>query len=258
MKYFQKLVDELYTWKWTLLFILMFIFGWGQRRHLIDSAIHLQAQLNQWDIIIGLSGNPYALLYLVLPFILLLSCLNIRDRWSFIDLVRVRSWRRWVLHSVKTFQPAVAVTTVMLLITSILLTAGIPYEATWSSYSAAPISSYNVLSAVSWESGMSPYAVIILQMLLIYLYLLTVHAIITAFYLYFPNMVYLGVVGFFMLIYALVSFLYFWDDPRWVAFNYMTFHSAYGAYDAVYPAFIILIGILIISMNIVPLLKKWR
>lgn len=258
MRCFKSVLDEFLSWKWSFLFIFIFIFGWGQRQHLINSSISIRSRLNQWDILIGISGDPILLLYLILPFMILLSCLTIRETWNLTYLVRMQSWSKWVLYTVKTFSPVVVVTTTLVFITSLLLTQGFPYETNWSSFSSADISTFNHMSSLSMESNLSPYVVIILQMFLLYFSLLSVHAFIATTYIYFSNLLYLGIISFAILLYNLVTFRYFPEFPKLIAFNYMTFPSSYGTYHAVYPAFLIIIGILMISIYVIPLLKKWR
>ncbi|MBW7453167.1 hypothetical protein ACFOLF_16405 [Paenibacillus sepulcri] len=258
MMYFKKLLDEWLTWKWSFLFILMFIFGWSKRQNVIDSSIFIQSRLNQWDILIGISGDPFMLLYLILPVLLLLSCVSIRETFDITYLVRVQSWSKWVMYSVKLFSPIVVVITTILLITSVLLTAGLPYETTWSAFSSADLSTFNYMSSFSMQSNLSPYVVLFLQLCLLIIFMLVVHAFIAALYLYFSNLIYLGIISFTILLYALVSFRYFPELPQLIAFNYMTFPSSYGTFREIYPAFMILVGILIICIFLVPLLKKWR
>ncbi|WP_438350491.1 hypothetical protein ACP8HI_07515 [Paenibacillus sp. FA6] len=258
MRYCKKILDELLTWKWSILFIVMFIFARSQRQHIIDSSLFIQSRLNQWDIIIGITGDPFLLLYLILPSMLLLSCLTIRETWKLNYLVRVQSWWKWVMYSVKSYSPFVLVCITLLLIISILLTAGLPYDTNWSSYSSADLSTFNYISSFSKQSGLPPYVVLMLQLCLLIIFLLSVHAFIAAMYLYFSNLLYLGISSFIILFYILAAFRYLREFPKLNAFNYMTVHSTYGAYRAVYPAFVILIGILITSIYVVPLLKKWR
>ncbi|ASA24741.1 hypothetical protein B9T62_30680 [Paenibacillus donghaensis] len=258
MKFCKKHLGELLTWKWSLFFILMFIVGFSQRHNIIDSSIFIQSGINQWDILIGITGDPFLCLYLILPFMLLLSCLTIRETFNITYLVRVHSWWQWVVYSVKIFSPVVVVSTTLLLITSLLLTLGLPYESNWSSFSSAELSTFNEMSSFSRQSNLSPYLVIIFQLSLLYIFLLSVHAFIATLYLYFSNLLYLGIISFAIFLYSLLSFRYIPDFPKLIAFNYMTFHSSYGTYHAVYPAFAILIGILIISIYVIPLLKKWR
>lgn len=258
MRFCKKYLDELLTWKWSLLFILMYIVGFNQRHNISNSSIYIQSRINLWDIIIGITGDPFMNLYLILPFMLLLSCLTVRETFNTNYLVRLRSWRQWVLYSVKIFSPVVVVSTTLLLITSFLLTLGLPYETNWSPFSLAELSSFNDISFYSRQSNLSPYLVIILQQSLLYIFLLSMHAFIATLYLYFSNLVYLGTISFAILLYALLSFRYIPEFPKLITFNYMTFHSSYVTYHAVYPAFVTLVGILIICIYVIPLLKKWR
>lgn len=258
MRYIKSIFDEFLSWKWSVLFIFIFIFGWGQRQHLINSSISIRSRLNQWDLLIGISGDPILLLYLILPFMILLSCLTIRETWNLTYLVRLQSWSKWVLYTVKTFSPVVVVTTILVLITSFLLTLGLPYETNWSLFSSADISTFNHMSSLSRQSNLSPYLVIILQLCLLTFFLLSVHAFIATIYIYFSNLLYLGIVSFAILLYNLVTFRYFPEFPKLIAYNYMTFPSSYGTYRSVYPAFLIIIAILLISLYVIPLLKKWR
>ncbi|MNM18483.1 hypothetical protein D3C81_287760 [compost metagenome] len=258
MKYLNRLIDELLTWKWAIFFILIFLFGRSQRQHLLGSSVFIQAPFNQWDILIGVTSDPFILLYLVLPVVLLLSCLSIRRIWDMNWLIRVQSWSKWVVYSAKIFIPTIVVSVSLLFIASILLTAGMHYQADWSSFSRADLSTFNYLSSFSWQSNLAPYVVLILQMCLLIIYLLALHAAIAAGYLFFSNLFYLGSVSFIILLYNLLSFRYFFSFPKLIAFNYMTFPSSYGTYNAIYPPFLVLALILIISIYVVPLLKKWR
>ncbi|MBA9087298.1 hypothetical protein FHR92_003782 [Fontibacillus solani] len=256
MRYFKDFLNEIFTWKWVLFFVLTFIFGWSHRRHLMESSTFIQAGLNQWDILIAISGDPIMLLNLTLPFMLLLSCLKIREAWNMTNLIRMKSWWRWVHYSVTRFFPVTATAIMLILVISFLLTAGLRYEANWSSFSRASISTFNYMSSLSWQSGLSPYLVIFLQMCLLFLFLVTIHAFISSLYLYFTNLVFLGGLSFCILLYALVTFRYFPDVPKLITYNYMTFSSSYGVYAAVYPAYVILLSIILASTYIIPLLKK--
>lgn len=258
MRYFKNLLDEFLTWKWSFLFVFMFIFGWSQRQQIIASSLFIQSGINQWDILIGISGDPFLLLYLILPVMLILSCLSIRETWNITSLVRVQSWWKWVVYSIKLYTPVVVVSTTLLLITSVLLTVRLPYQTTWSLYSSETLSTFNYMSSFARQSNLPPYVVLILQLCILILFLLVVHALIASFYLYFSNLFYLGFISFAFLLYTLVTFRYFKEFPKLIFFNYMTFPSSYGTYRAVYPAFVILIGILIINIYVVPLFKKMR
>lgn len=256
MKYIIKLLGEALTWKWSLIFILMFVFGLRQRSQLIQSSIALQERLNHWDILIGITGDPYMLLYLVLPCMLFLSCLSIWRSWNPLYLIRVSSWGKWIAYSVKEFSYFVLVSVIALLITSFVLTIKIPYQAGWSLYSSTDTTTFNYISSISQTSNLPPYIVLILQIGLLVVMFLSLHAFIAATFIYLPNMLYLWFISFIILFYALVSFGYFPGSPLIVPFNYMTFHSSYGVYGSVYPAFMILLGILIISVYMIPLVKK--
>jgi len=252
----MNLLEETLTWKWPLIFILMFIFGWRQRSQLIQSSIVIQEKLNQWDILIGITGDPYLLLYLLLPLMLLLTCLSIWKSWDTLYLIRVSKWGKWVAYSVKKFSCIVLLSVTILLVASLILTVGIPYQAGWSLFSSTDTSTFNYISSASWKSNLSPIAVLILQISLLIIVFLSLHAFITAIFIYLPKMLYLWFISFIILFYAIISFGYFPGPPIIVPFNYMTFHSSYGLYGSIYPAFVILLSLLIISVYIIPLIKK--
>ncbi|ASA25909.1 hypothetical protein B9T62_37470 [Paenibacillus donghaensis] len=245
------------TWKWSFLFILIFVFAWSARRNLLESSLFIKSGINQWDMFIGITGDPFMLLYLILPVTLLLSCLSIRDTHHTSSLIRVQSWQKWVLYSVKNFSPVILVTVILLAITSLIMTAGLPYESSWSSFSKVELTTFNYMSSFSYQSNLSPFAVLIVQLCLLILFFLVMHAVNSAIYLYFVNLLFLGAFSFAVLLYSLISFRYFPDYPSLIAFNYMSFPSSYGTYHQVYPAFICLIGALILSIYGIPLLKKW-
>ncbi|MBP2000813.1 hypothetical protein J2Z69_001844 [Paenibacillus shirakamiensis] len=258
MRYLRSTLDEFSTWKWSMLFVLLFIFGSSQRQLLIQSSITIQSSLNQWDILIGVSGDPMILLYLILPFMMLLSILTIRETWNSTYFIRLQSWRNWMEYTITRFAPVVIVSTILIMITSLLLTLGLPYEANWSLFSTADLSTFNQISSLAKASNLSPYFILILQMGILSCFLLSLHALMASFYLYFSNSMYIGIISFVLYVYSLITFRYFPEFPKLIIFNYMTFASSYGAYHAVYPAFVTTIGIIIMAIYIVPLLKKWR
>ncbi len=258
MRFCKKVIDEFLTWKWSLFCVLLLIFGYVQRQNLIESSIFLKSRINQWDILIGISCDPILLIYLLLPYMLFLSCLTIRETWNNNHLVRVRSWVRCVRYSVKMYSPTAVVSVLLLLVIALLLTQKLPYELTWSAFSSLPSSSFNSISSFSKETNMSPLVVLAFQLFLLYIFLLTVHAFLATLSLYFSKLLYLGIVSLAILLYTMVTFRYYSDLPRLVVFNYMTFPSSYSVYHVAYPAFVILIGVQIISIYVVPLFKKIR
>lgn len=258
MKLAEKLLDQLFNWKWAIVFILIFIFSLRTRQLLIEYGTFLNSGLNQWDILIGISGDPILLLYLMVPVWFLLSCMSIKEAWSMNVLVRVGSWQRWVWYAVKQFSPIVAVTLLLLGVISLLLTIGLPYEPSWSAYAESPITTFNQMSALSYESGITPYGAVVLQFMLLYLFAMAVHAFLSALYLLYSHIGFISTVYFAIYLYMLVTFRFFQGDPKWIIYNYMTFPSSYGTYDAVYPAFIALLGLLTLSVFILPLWKKRR
>ncbi|WP_141235859.1 MULTISPECIES: hypothetical protein [Paenibacillus] len=173
-------------------------------------------------------------------------------------LARVGSWQRWVWYSVKMFSPIVAVALFLLGVVSLLLSITLPYEPGWSTFAEAPITTFNQMSALSYESGITPNAAVLLQFILLYLFAITAHAFLSALYLLYNHMGFISTVYFSIYLYMLVTFRFFQSDPRWILYNYMTFPSSYGTYGAIFPAFIVLLGFLALSVYILPLWKKRR
>ncbi|WDM23110.1 hypothetical protein [Paenibacillus polymyxa] len=253
----RKWTDELLTWKWSLLIVLAFVFGWRARHRVIESSSLLQSHFNQWDILLGNLSSAVFLLYVFLPFMLLLSCLHIKDSWDFSVIIRVNSWRRWNVYTIHSFIPVVLVSTCLLLIISLLLTVGFRYEWSWSSYSLREDTTYNLVSLVSQQSGLPPYTVLIIHLIIFMVFFLVLHSFIATAYLLLPNMLFLSAFSFSVFLYAITSFKYL-PFPKWTLFNYMTFYSSMNTYHSIYPGPLVLLACLLISIYILPWIKKLR
>jgi|GEM_PF-2094574 len=254
----KRLIDELFTLKWLCFIIPSFIFGWVSRQGVIQGTFMLQKESNQWDIMLAQLSDPYFLLYIFLPFMMLLSCLTIRDIWEIPILIRVRSWRKWIQFSLCSLVPYMITAVSLLIIISVILTLGSNYELNWSPYSLATQSINNWVSSMSQQSGFAPYWVLLLHLIQLSTMMLAIHALMSLWYLFFPKMLYLSFLSFLIFMYAIISFKFFSENSKFILFKYITFPSSFSMYHSFYPGFLIILVIIGCIIWVGPLLKKLR
>lgn len=257
MNLLKKSVNEMLTWKWIPFILAVFSYSWMNRQNIVDFSLSSQTDFNQWDIIMYILSAGIFLNCVFFAFIILFSCLTIRNTWNTSTLVRCGSWRRWVAYTTKAFTPVVIASVSYLVLISILLTVGCHYEWGWSPLGLIENRSNPLIPWILRQSGFPPYAALIIHIIIFVFFLFTLHSLMVALYALMPKLLLLSMFGFLLFFYAIYSFKYVYID--WlVPYNYMTFFSSLMTFHSIYPGLLILLALLLFNMYVLPSCKNWN
>lgn len=252
-----KITNEIFTLKWVLFIVPTIIYGWISQQSILQASTFLQARSNQWDIIMYQLSDPIFLLFIYLPFVLTISCKTICNCLDNPILIRVHSWRKFVLFSLKSFIQFVLVSIILLLVVSLIFTSSSDYALQWSSFSMSTENIYNITSSVLQQTGFSPLLILFLHLVQLATLVLVLHVLMTLFYIFFPNLVFLSLFAFLIFVYAITSFKYL-PYPKFSLFNYMTSFSSLTTFGSLIYAILILLSILVFLLFFVVRLKELR
>ncbi|MBD7967675.1 hypothetical protein H9647_06340 [Paenibacillus sp. Sa2BVA9] len=257
MKYASRLFQGFFGKEWIFLSILLFIFSMSQRRSIVQSSQQLHQQLNQWDIVIGIFGSPFTLIYLLLPFLMIKSILLIQELWNTSYFSRLHSWRKWMLYSFKLYFTSVMGSILLFLMISFIFTLGFPWNSTWSTFSSSDYTTFNAVSVHAQESGLTPILFILLQMGLLVFFFQCMHLLLITLYMFVPKLIYMGMAIFIFIVYSMASFRYM-TNPYLITLDYMSLPYSSGSMGSPITGFVLLFLLMGLLVLIVPILRSKR
>lgn len=253
----SRIIQGLSQREWIILSILLFIFSMSQRRSIIQSSQQIHQQLNQWDIVIGILGNPFTLIYLLLPFLMIKSILQIQELSNTPYFSRLHSWRKWMLYSFRMYFTTVLGSILLFLMISFIFTLGFPWNSTWSAFSSSDYTMFNAMSVLAQETGLTPLLFILLQMGLLVFFFQCIHLVLTTLYMFVPKLIYMGMASFIFIIYSMASFRYV-SNPYLIPLDYMSLPYSSGAMGSPVTGLVLLFLFMGLLVFIVPILRNKR
>lgn len=257
MKHLSRLFQGFFGREWIFLSILLFIFSMSQRRSIVQSSHHLHQQLNQWDIVIGILGNPFILIYLLLPFLMIKSILQIQELSNTPYFSRLHSWRKWMLYSFRMYFTAVFGSVLLFLMISFIFTLGFPWNSTWSAFSSSDYTMFNAMSVLARETGLTPLLFIFLQIGLLVFFFQCIHLVLTTLYMFVPKLMYMGIASFIFIIYSMASFRYV-SNPFLITLDYMSLPYSSGSMGSPVTGLVLLFLLMGLLVFLVPILRSKR
>lgn len=246
MNYFKKLFTECFTLKWLVLFIILFIFGFLIRQHMMINAYYEHTEINQWDFLFNFWGDPMIIIYFFIPFWVLFCIRFILDESQSHMLIRLKSWIGWMGHIVFELHFLLVIAIMIWIIVSLLLTIGIPYEDSWSSWALS--SSYsNYLVSPFTHLQTSPLVLFLLQIALFAGFMGCLSILLSAAYLTTGRSFVLIALGLFLYLGSIISFKML--PPDWIWLNvtsYVVLIFSYGTFHTLYTGFIMLFLIILL------------
>lgn len=255
MSYIKKIFDEFTTWKWSIFIIIILLYGWSIRVTFAANNLE-QLPLNQWDIIFTFLSSPFLNIYFYLPFWLFFSSQLIIKEWDYTLLIRLKSFPKWIFHTISRLSPMLFIFQTFSVMISFLVAMGTPVENEWSVWGMT-YSPLNNVVFVLQGTGLSPWIILLLQTALLSLFLVTLHVVTASIYVRFPRMNVIAGTSLFLFIGAIISYKIF---PAVFVLgnvtNYSILSSAYSTFDSFLPSFILLILIITISLSLIVLWSK--
>ncbi|MFZ0100275.1 MAG: hypothetical protein WAK98_17435, partial [Gemmobacter sp.] len=158
---------------WLLALVIILLYSLVLKREMMEVVRIQQTKVNMWDGFYALMNDMYLLTYFVFPVMLFLS-VGILIRESRHEIfIRVSTPRGWAYRTLKLFLVETAPLFTVLFVLSLLMTIGLPYEEGWSGYTRW-IDDVHATSVLQ-ERFSIPWHALPIQLLLLLLFLITVH-----------------------------------------------------------------------------------
>lgn len=168
---------------WHLaLFAVSVVFGLSLRDQGAIRAELVHGPLNLWDQVLSFALDPYYMAYFLFPVWLLTSSAAIHRHFDALALVRLGSYRHWLVSSVTLAGRRLAPLLLVWLLAAFVTSARMPMSWAWSPASLAPSDQNVILGRVS-DLGLPPVAVLGLQLALVALTLLACHTVLATVHL---------------------------------------------------------------------------
>ncbi|WP_434751992.1 hypothetical protein [Paenibacillus amylolyticus] len=245
MRMFKNSANELFSLKWLFLITAFVLFGWINRQIVVQNSVTHQVKINIWDIWLSQQMNATFLIYIFLPVVILSSVLSIQNNYTYPILVRTRSWFRWILFSFNSNIPNSLSILTYFVVTSWIMTTGSQLETVWSPFSMLPVTSFNWISSIGYESGLTPYWFLVLNVIQLLIFQILLHVFLSCCYVLFPHIYFLMGMGFLVFLYGALSLRYF-PDTSLTLFRYMSVAASKFLYPSVYHAMILLLSLIFI------------
>lgn len=259
MRYLHQILNEISTWKWLVFILILFPFAWKIRIEKESFSFHFVKSMNQWDIIIEVLSDPYFIFYFLLPMWLFFSSQIINQEWDYILQIRLRNLTKWIIHTLLCISPLLLVLNFFWIIISFLVSLGIPFEEGWSDIGSDINIPWNYLVQPFKDSGISPWAILIIQPVLLSLFFTMLHVIMATVFIIIPKKRTIAVMSIFLYTYSIVSFKLFSPDMIWGKLeNYMIFSFAYGAFNSIIISFLVIIIVIIFCFLLVFLFQRYQ
>ncbi|KEF39622.1 hypothetical protein M670_01399 [Schinkia azotoformans MEV2011] len=257
MRYLNLILDEISTWKWVVFILILFPYAWKIRVAKESFSLDFAKSMNQWDIILEILSDPYFIFYFVLPLWLFFSSQIIKQEWEYTVHIRLRNLTKWIIHTLICISPLLLVLHFFWIIISLLVTVGIPLEDSWSGNGSDINIPLNYLVQPFKDSGISPWAILIIQPVLLSLFFTLLHVIMATFFIIVPKKRAIAVMSIFLYTYSIVSFKLFSPDMLWGKLeNYMILSFAYGAFNSIVTPFLVIIIVVIFCFLLVFLFQR--
>lgn len=224
-----------------LIGVIFYIYGFIGRIQLFEQSYLSNKALNQWDPIFGFVTNIYVQNYFITPIIFFLSIKTIQENSNPYLIIRSGTVRRWCLHTTQKFSQKIGLILLLQLIVSLLLTIGTPIEVGWSNFAKntdfTDIASVNFSNIVS-----SPIFTLFIQLFVFVLGYLTLHLVLTSFYLIKKKLNWLLVFSILLWLYTILSLV--WFRGRFPSITIMNFLNWFvGSQVSKGPYFSIILGL---------------
>lgn len=169
----ERLRHEFAKRIWLLALGIILLYSLFLKREMMEVVRIQQTKINMWDGFYALMNDMYLLTYFVFPVMLFLS-VGILIRESRHEVfIRLATPRGWAYRTLKLFLVETAPLFTVLFVLSLLMTIGLPYEGGWSGYTRW-IDDVHATSVLQ-ERFSIPWHALPIQLLLLLLFLITVH-----------------------------------------------------------------------------------
>lgn len=139
-KNLKRIFDFKLNFYWLVFVLLVMIYGIFNRFIMEEISIYNRVQYNIWDIFFKINADVFFLMYILIPIWFIMSIITITDRWNFAILIRLTSYKKWIIHNlVNGFHYALLIQGLLILCVW-SISFEFPITNQWSSYSKINLS----------------------------------------------------------------------------------------------------------------------
>nr|WP_259547124.1 hypothetical protein [Heyndrickxia oleronia] len=172
--------DELISFKWLLIGIIIFFYGAVLKKQIIGNSIQEGIIINGWDISLNLLNDMYIIVYFIIPLALFISTTSILVDYNYETLIRLGTFKKWILRSFKQYWKKASILLLIWALMSIYMTIGLPFSWNWSQFSKSNLI-FNDLNEITVTFS-TPILAFIFQIILLFLTLSLLHLFLSLFY----------------------------------------------------------------------------
>lgn len=242
----RSLVVELLKLRWVLLYLVIFIYCFGNRKKIIES----NAEVNAVELLIALLSNVNLIIYFVLPFLLYFSVnILVKDLECHL-LIRLGSYKKWVLLISKKILMYLSLTISVWLLAAFSMSIGFPYANEWGSGSNLIDS-----TAIMRQYFNFPILALLYQIVMFFITTFIILVVITTIYVFLQSWRWISLFTLILYIYSFVSWKLFPDSLAMLSLsNYIVMFQSLNLFET----FLAIPVIAVFSLGLIYLALKLK
>ncbi|HWK23224.1 MAG TPA: hypothetical protein VNS08_09365 [Ureibacillus sp.] len=257
----NRFLDEELSIKWVIIGIFLYIYGFRMRSNLFILSNSESKLFNNWDLIVNFFSDLNLQIYFISPILLFLSLKIIHLELGFPLLIRLGSYKNWIIHSVIQFIKKLFIITCIMVIIISLLLIGVPLEFKWSLFSTINEGLPNNLpSNVISKYIRLPGVFLFFQLTLFFLFFIVVHLFLVILYVYTKSRLYPTICAIMTWVLFIVSFKLFpASHPTIILPSYFNLIQGIKGFGNTWtPFFIVILGLFLLSFLTSKIDKKFK
>lgn len=248
---FKEIFNNLVNLKVIGLGIVFFIYGSLLKRGIASESAEYSIPINNWDITLRFLNDLYLIVYFIVPLTLILSIKVILEEFSYFNLIRLGSFKKWALENLKQYAVVVSPIFITWIFISIFLMIGFPISGSWSPLSSISTPGNILIELSNYFSH--PVLPFLIQVLLLPITICLIHLTLAIFYVFTKNRYVILSLG---LVVFLLSTVGFKLIPNSIAFvspsTYLSLAKALTFFESIIPnliALFVITLVLVLALN---------
>ncbi|MDQ0157379.1 hypothetical protein [Robertmurraya andreesenii] len=251
----KNIIQEFLKWQWTLWILFLFLYTWKLKSNLMGVQSVLGVSINLWDFMLEFFVNPLLFIYFLFPIFLISFCKTILQNGEYMILLRLHSYKRWIFFMVGKVIPPIIVFLFIWVLVSLIVSLPSPLQLSWSEYATNDFG-MNYLVFELQQYFIHPYIAVLLQIIQYFAFLITVHVVISTFYLIWPKNSTLIILASSIYFLTIITYKMF-NDWDWIQIsNYIFTYYSITDLNSAYLPLLFLFIIFISCLLIINLFKK--
>ncbi|SDC59980.1 hypothetical protein [Shouchella lonarensis] len=240
----RRFIEKESAVQWILVILGVLLYGFSIRLSLFEESISYGATLNKWDLVIHVMNNPYLWSFILL-WLLWLSLRSTNSEFNYNVLVRMRSYKKWIISTLRLFFLRIILLVGCLVAVMIVLMIGVPSGLGWSDFALIQGEEHSMILA---QGINHPLIAIIFHVLLLFLSGVTIHLFLTWIYLFTYKLFIVSVVAISYWVMFIVSFK--WFPAEYSISNYWSLSQSYLSFGNLWAVFLVGMIFFIIALGL--------